>query len=193
MSKHRGDSQDAAEHRQRILAGICEKYMQKSENPSDRQLLDDLKKTGYRISRATLYRDKTEIFRGDRFVEDIAGSAYSHLIHKCFDNLEFVDRKAREVLNKKWTNSKVVTKQTENGEIIEKTVTEEISGPHIQALRMILDTSVSVTKLLSGDSLLVSASMWARHVDKLEQEIEKLKNENQDLKDHMEKLQNISN
>lgn len=181
MSKHRGDSQDEAKHRQKMLVGICEKYMQKNENPSDRQLLDDLKKTGYRISRATLYRDKTEVFRGDRFVEDIASCAYSHIVHKCFDNLEFVDRKAREVLNKKWTNSKVVTKQTENGEIIEKTVAEEISSPHIQALRMILDTSVSVIKLISGESLLVSATMWANHTDKLEQQIKDLQIENQDL------------
>ena len=41
MSKHRGDSQDEAKYRQKMLAGIYEKYMLKSENPSDRQLLDD--------------------------------------------------------------------------------------------------------------------------------------------------------
>ena len=188
MSKHKGDSQEEAECRQRVLAGIYEKYGKKNEDPSDKQLIDDLKKAGYKISRATLYRDKGEIFRDNTFVEDVAGKTYSYIIHRCFEDLQFAKRKAKEILAKKWTNSKVVTKETENGKIIEETITKEIAGPHLQALRLIMDIVMSINNLINGNTLQVSAALWTKHTDNQEKEIQNLQIENQELKELVGKL-----
>lgn len=183
MAKKKQDTSLNKEKRLQALEKILAKFEVEEKKASPKELLAALKKEKFNITRFTLYNDMTELAINDPFVKDLASKSYSKIIHDCFDSIEFVERKAREMLEKKWTRNKTVKKIDENGkELTETHTTEELAEPHLRAFQEIKDCAVVKAKLLGGDIIKISAKHWSIQRQKDIETIAELKAENRELK-----------
>ena len=162
LARKKGNTIDNKERRLQILEKILEEFNQQDKKPRTKEILTTLKKKGFDISKNTLYNDYTELAINDTFVQDLASKSYSKLVHDCFDTIDFAERKARDILEKKWTRSKTVTKTDEEGNKTTEThTTEELAEPHLDAIQQIRECAVAKVKLLGGDIIKVSAKKWS--------------------------------
>lgn len=162
LARKKGNTIDNKERRLQVLEKILEEFNQQDKKPGPKEILTTLKKKGFDISKNTLYNDYTELAINDTFVQDLASKSYSKLVHDCFDTIDFAERKARDILEKKWTRSKTVTKTDEEGnETTETHTTEELAEPHLDAIQQIRECAVAKVKLLGGDIIKVSAKKWS--------------------------------
>ena len=162
LARKKGNTIDNKERRLQVLEKILEEFNQQDKKPRTKEILTTLKKKGFDISKNTLYNDYTELAINDTFVQDLASKSYSKLVHDCFDTIDFAERKARDILEKKWTRSKTVTKTDEEGnETTETHTTEELAEPHLDAIQQIRECAVAKVKLLGGDIIKVSAKKWS--------------------------------
>ena len=182
------NTQELIFKRRLALKDIFSEFDKNSERPTVDQVLEALVKKNktFEISHDTLLLDKKEIFKTSTFVEDLASNSYSRTIEECFNDITFCSQKAREIYKQKWSLSKEVVEEgfDKDGNEISKTTTtttEELAQPKLLALREIRESAIAISKLISGETLLVSASMWAKHTDKLEQELVDLKTKNSEL------------
>ncbi len=165
LARKKGSTADNKERRLHVLEKILDEFDQQDKKPGPKEILVTLKKNGFDISKNTLYNDYTELAINDPFVQDLASKSYSKLIHDCFDSIDFAERKARDILEKKWARSKATkkevfiegTKQT----VTEKTITEEVAEPHLNAIQQIRECAVAKVKILGGDIIKVSAKKWS--------------------------------
>ena len=188
MVRRKANTQELIFKRRLALKVIFNEFDQKQLRPTNQQLLDELKKhkLGYSISLDTLITDKSEIFKKSKFVENLASNSYSRTIEECFNDIVFCSLKARDILSQKWSQSKEVVEEgfDKDGNEISKTTTtttEELAQPKLLAIKEIRECAIAISKLISGETLQVSASMWAKHTDKLEQELVGLKTKNTEL------------
>ena len=187
----KANTQELIFRRRQSLKGIFNDFDKKQIRPTNQQLLDELKKhkPKYTISLDTLRTDKAEIFKKSKFVENLASNSYSRTIEECYNDIVFCSLKARDILDQKWSLSKQVTEEDFDKEgnpkkKITTTVTQELAQPKILAIKEIRECAVAISKLISGESLQVSASMWAKHTDRLEQELSKKNAELTEMKSH---------
>ena len=182
--KRKGNNSDNKEKRLMTLEKILEEFDKEDKKASVKELLSELRKRKFIITRSTLYEDMTQLAINDPFVKDLASKSYSKIIHDCFDSIEFVERKAREILEKKWTRSKIVKKKDSDGlDLTEIHTTEELAEPHLKAMQEIRECAVSKVKLLGGDVIKVSAKKWSLQRQKDIQTIAELKLENRELRE----------
>ncbi len=166
------------------LEKILEEFDKEDKKASVKELLSELRKKKFIITRSTLYEDMTQLAVNDPFVKDLASKSYSKIVHDCFDSIEFVERKARDVLEKKWTRSKTIKKKDNEGlELTETHITEELAEPHLKAMQEIRECAVSKVKLLGGDVIKVSAKKWSLQRQKDIQTISELQEENRELRE----------
>ena len=125
----------------------------------------------------------TKLAINDPFVKDLASKSYSKIIHDCFDSINFVERKAREILEKEWTIVKTITKTDDNGnEITETHTTKNLKQPHLKAMQLIKECAGDRIKLLGGDIIKISAKKWSLQRQKDIQTIMELTSEIRELK-----------
>lgn len=184
--KSKGDTADKKEKRLQALDKILQDYDREDHKGSPKEIIAKLAKKGFKISRTTLYDDYTDLGTSDPFVQDLANKSYSKLIHDCFDTIDFAERKAREILEKKWTRSKGVKKEVfidgSKQTVLEKTITEEIAEPHLIAVREIRECAETKIKLLGGDIIKASAKRWSVQRSKDITKIAELQAELKELK-----------
>jgi len=175
--KKKGSTDEQIIKRQEKLREILDSYRKQNIKPTNEQLLTDLRngESGYDISIRTLTEDKVELARGNTFVSDVAKKTYSQIINDCYDALEFIEQKAREILDKKWTQSKQITKKSRGGNEITEHLTAELADPRLRALSIIADAVMKKAELVSGKTLDVSAALWIRQTKQHEDEIKNLK------------------
>lgn len=108
------------------------------------------------------------------------------MVHDCFDTLDFAERKAREILEKKWTRSKATKKQVfvdgDMKTIEERTITEEIAEPKLKAVNEIRECAVAKVKLLGGDIIKASAKSWSIQRQKDQERIAELQEKLREVK-----------
>lgn len=184
--KKKGNTADNKERRLQELEKILEQADKEDKKLSPKETLDKLAKKGFKISKTTLYDDFTDLGTSDPFVQDLANKSYSKLVHDCFDTIDFAERKAREILEKKWTRSKSTKKQVfvdgAKETVQETTVTEEIAEPKLKAIDEIRECAVAKVKLLGGDIIKASAKKWSIQRIKDQQTITDLNAKIQELK-----------
>ncbi len=185
MAKKKGNDSDNKEKRLMALEQVLEKFDKDEKKPSAKQILAALKEKDKKfvIGRTTLYEDMTRLAINDPFVKDLASKSYSKIIHDCFDSINFVERKAREILEKEWTIVKTITKTNDNGnEITETHTTKNLKQPHLKAMQLIKECAGDRIKLLGGDIIKVSAKKWSLQRQKDIQTITELTSEIRELK-----------
>lgn len=189
MPMIRGHNQEYIFRRQSALKKIFVEFDKRHERPTNRKLLDRLKNEGYNISYDTLLDDKKEIFKTSKFVENLASNSYSRTIEECYNDIVSVSLKARQIYDKLSLSKKVIEEHTNKDgkttrRVTKTTASPELAQSKLYALRMIRECAMAISKLISGESFQVSAGMWARHMDKMEQEMIKLRAENEKFKSH---------
>jgi len=186
LVKKQGNTADNKEKRLQELEKILDKFDKEEKKPSPSEILSELAKKGFKISKRTLYDDYTDLAISDPFVQDLANKSYSKIIHDCFDSIEFAEREARAILKKKWTRSKATKKQVfvdgAKQTVAEQTITEEIAEPHLRAIAEIRECSETKIKLLGGDIIKASAKKWSIQRIKDQQTINDLNAKLQELK-----------
>ena len=185
MAKRKGNDSDNKEKRLMALEQVLEKFDKDEKKPSAKQILTALKEKDnkYVIGRTTLYEDMTRLAINDPFVKDLASKSYSKIVHDCFDSINFVERKAREILEKEWTIVKTITKTDDNGnEITETHTTKNLKQPHLKAMQLIKECAGDRIKLLGGDIIKISAKKWSLQRQKDIQTITELTAEIMELK-----------
>lgn len=185
MAKKKGNDSDNKEKRLMALEQVLEKFDKDEKKPSAKQILAALKEKDKKfvIGRTTLYEDMTRLAINDPFVKDLASKSYSKIVHDCFDSINFVERKAREILEKEWTIVKTITKTDDNGnEITETHTTKNLKQPHLKAMQLIKECAGDRIKLLGGDIIKISAKKWSLQRQKDIQTITELTSEIMELK-----------
>jgi len=185
LAKKKGNDSDNKEKRLMALEQVLEKFDKDEKKPSAKQILAALKEKDKKfvIGRTTLYEDMTRLAINDPFVKDLASKSYSKIVHDCFDSINFVERKAREILEKEWTIVKTITKTDDNGnEITETHTTKNLKQPHLKAMQLIKECAGDRIKLLGGDIIKISAKKWSLQRQKDIQTITELTSEIMELK-----------
>lgn len=182
MAKTAGSTIENKDNRLKTLDEIMDRHNKKDERPTNAVILKELREKGFSISRRQLYDDLTELAINDTFVQDLASKSYSKIIHDACDSIIFVDTKAREILNKKWTQNKTIKKKTPDGVETVTHTTEEMAEPHIKALKLISENAETMTKIVSGDAIKVAAKSWSMQRIKDKARITELETELQELK-----------
>ena len=158
--------------RRLMLAKVIEKAQTDDKHLTEKEQLAIMKKKGYNMSRATLYTDKTALNRSNTFVRDLAESNYSKYIEDIFKTLDFVEAEARIQYNKKWTQDKVVKKETQDGVMVETHITEEQAMPKNMFLLTIARAAELKARLLAGDAVHISVALLAQKFAKMTNELE---------------------
>jgi hypothetical protein len=182
LPKTRGATIENRDNRLRALDEIMDRHCKKSQRPSNAVILKELNARGFTITGRQLYNDLTELAINDTFVQDLASKSYSKIIHDACDSITFVDTKAREILNKTWTQDKTIKKKTPDGVEIITHTTEEMAEPHLKALKLISENAETMTKIVSGDAIKVAAKSWSMQRIKDKARITELESELQELK-----------
>jgi len=192
--KKKGSTADNKERRLQTLEKILEEANKEGRKPSPKEILTKLAKKGFKISKTTLYDDYTELAINDSFVQDLANKSYSKLVHDCFDAIDYAERKAMDILERKWTRSKDTKREVfvegAKETVTEKTITEEMAEPKLKAISEIRECAVAKVKLLGGDIIKISAKRWSIQRIKDKQRIEDLNRKIQELKEKLSKDSN---
>lgn len=146
---------------------------------SRQDLLNYLKKKKFKISQPTLLRDLEHLANNNQFIQKI-GLNYSNYMEIIFKKYNKIEREAWKIYNKKWTQSKIIKKQTitKSGKIVDLTevvTTKEIAGPSIGALKVIAEVVKLQQDMASGKNLNLSAAQFIVKTEELEEEIKQLK------------------
>lgn len=185
--KQKGNTVEKRERRLQYLEKLMDEYSLNEKKPKTKEILAKLAAKGFKISQSRLYEDYADLARNDPFVKDLAEKTYSRYIHDCFESIEFAEREARKILEKKWTRSKSTKKQVivEDGKetVEEQTVTEEIAEPRLAAIREIRSCAETKVKLLGGDIIKASAKSWSIQRMKDQEKIAELNQTVRELKE----------
>lgn len=134
-------------------------------------LIDDLKKRGYKSNRNILYDDRTALNKGNIFIADLTESNYSQMMDDIFEKLSWIEEEAMKQYNRKWTNSKTVTKNTDKGKITETHTTKEIAQPKAAFLSIFKDSQKIKYEFLTGNNIHVSAALLRQKFQQMQQKI----------------------
>ncbi len=167
------------ENRLMILEQHIEDLDFQGKEYSRKDLLNYLKKKGFKISRITLYRDLQYLANNNQFIQKI-GLNYSDYMEKISKKYKKIEREAWKIYNQKWTQSKIIKKQTitKSEDIVDLTevvTTKEIASPKIGALKVATEVVKLQQELASGKNLNLSAAQWIVKTEELEEQVKQLK------------------
>jgi len=168
--------------RERRLMAL-EKFMDdmdfQGKHHTKQDMLNHLKNKKFAISRETLRRDLEELSSNNTFVENV-GMYYSKYMDDISKTYDRIEREAWKIFNREWDQSKATKKEVidKNGvtrKLDELTITKEIAGPKLGALKIIADIEKQRQELASGKNLELSAAMWIKKTREYEEQIKGLK------------------
>ena len=156
--------------------------------PDNFLILKELKKFKYFLKMEELREYMKEFSKDSNFVLELAKWGYNGLVEDVIDRLNMIDRGCDEIIEKKWTKSKVIiTEEINNGRRLKKkkVITNEVAGPKTGALKIQKMTTKVRTDILKGGIIDASVAIFARdakntaekyrktmeELDKLEQKI----------------------
>lgn len=142
-------------------------------------LITELEKRDFKSNRNILYDDRTALNReGNTFIADLTEANYSQYMQDIFEKLIWIEDESMIQYNKKWTNSKLVTKNNgEKGEQTEKHITGELAQPKAAFLGILRETQKLKYEFLSGNNVHLSAALIAQKFQVMQQHIYELEEE----------------
>lgn len=178
-SMRRHTTVEDIEVRRQALLDVILETRKKRKLLTRKAMIDGMKKKGFDVDVATLYRDRTALNRTNNFVRDLAESNYSAIQEDIQEVLDWVEQEAERQYRKTWTNSKTVKKEipTNEGlvEIEEVTTTGEVAAAKAAFLKIIKEVQELKNKLIHGENIQLSVALLKDKIRKLESENEELK------------------
>jgi len=170
------------------LQKIIDEFKKKGVPITRQGLIDELQKKGYTSNRNILYDDRTALNKDNTFISDLTESNYSQMMQDIYEKLSWVEEQAMTQYNKKWTNSKLVTKNTAQGTFEETHTTDEIAQPKAAFLSIIKDTQKLKYEFLTGNNIHLSAVLLMQKFQQLNQKIFELERSKKSLLNPPKKL-----
>lgn len=180
-------------------------YLEKVENalkkklmrpPTRQEVIDEMAAIGLDITISTLWRYRAKIKKKQAwFRELITEGTYSAHLSDVSDLLDYIQEKAIEYLNTKWTNSKMVKKtggKSNKQQSTEQTVTAEISTPKYQFLNILNKAAELKMRLLSGENLNLDAALLAEDYQNTKEKADDLERKFKEAEKEIKRLQQES-
>lgn len=176
------NSEDIALRRQYVSEIISHFQDDKGRPPREREIIEELEKTGFRGTHKIVYGDRKAIAQSNAYVEDLFSiDNYSQFQEENRKWIDFVINKALDLADMKWTQNKTITKETKDGEFIEEVETEEIAGPKAQFLRIILEGIRMREEHADGKNKKLGIVKLGKRLRKSEEQIFQLEEKNREL------------
>lgn len=148
------------------------KDLESKHIPVNRDIvLEQLLKQNFKVTAGTVYRDLVHLSRQNTWVRDLGESTYSERQETIDKELDSVLKEAWEIYHKKWTRDTTTKKMGSNSkgefETTEETTTQEMSGPKIESLRLILEVQKLKMAHTNKDNIHIAAAILGEDVRKL--------------------------
>jgi len=162
----------AVEYLGRVIDGLKKEF--DGRPPTRKEILSEMKRIGFEISIATLWRYRGKIKKVRSAVRDLLEEGtYSAYFDHNMELLDYIEEQAIKQYQKKWTNSKTVKKQNTDGEKSgEIHTTDEIAGPKYSFLNILTRVVELRNRATNDDNLDLSCVMLSEEFDNLKDKLE---------------------
>ena len=193
-------AQNKERHRRQTIEDTTTRldYLIKVENelkailgrpPRRKELLDQMKLIGFDMSPMTLWRDRGRNLTRKSWLRDLLQeSTFSAYQNHSAEILDYIEEKSIEFLNKKWTQSRRITKYIKSGQQITEHQTADLAGPKFNFL-IVLTRVVELRKqLTSGENIDLSTAMLQEDFQKIQEHVTQLELKNKELENEVKQL-----
>lgn len=177
--------------RRQYTRNIIEEFSSKhGRPPREKEIIEQLQLIGFSASHHIIYNDRKAISASSTYLEDLFSiDNYSQYQEDNRKWIDFTIEKASELLEKKWTGSKRISKTTPNGPLTEDIITAELAGPYAQFLKIIQDGIKLREEHADGKNRKLATVKLGKKLRRTEEELfqitEKNKNLEKELKEQM--------
>jgi Fe2+ or Zn2+ uptake regulation protein len=154
-----GDTRLNRDHRLSVLEAHIQHADSLGKEYTKHELLRLVRISGYDISMATLYNDLNDLVRNDSFIQDLASTTYSHIMHKAFDSYNKIYTLAMKIHNSEEHMIRKIERENEKG-ITHEVISENNASTKLQALAVAKNAVDSIRNMVNGQNLHISASKW---------------------------------
>lgn len=154
-----GQTDENREKRQTKLEEILEKANLEDKELSKLEIQKLLSNEGFSVSLPTVYNDLKDITRNDSFIQELASTTYSSIMHKAFDNYNKIYTLAMKIHDSEEHMIKKIERETNKGTTHE-VIYENSASTKLQALTVAKNAVDSIRTMVNGQNLHISASKW---------------------------------
>ena len=154
-----GQTDENREKRQTKLEEILEKANLEDKELSKLEIQKLLADEGFSVSLPTVYNDLKDISRNDSFIQELASTTYSHIMHKAFDSYNKIYTLAMKIHDSEEHMIKKIERETNKGTTHE-VISENNASVKLQALTVAKNAQDSIRLMVNGENLHLSASKW---------------------------------
>ncbi|HJW19787.1 MAG TPA: hypothetical protein VJ571_04445 [Candidatus Nitrosotalea sp.] len=176
--RHRA-TDDEIERRRIDILLLREDIYRSGKVPKQWNLLEGLRKKGYDIDRKTLQRDLLVIDNDNKFVVNLATVNYNRIIEDMFDHIDFVIEGCDDVIDRKWTQSKIITTDVidEGGatRTVQKVVTDELAAPRLKAYEIKMTAMKLLADIFKGGIVDAGIALAQRDANVMKHDMQKLR------------------
>lgn len=169
--------------RRKLVKDIIDQFtLLHGRPPREKEIIAELDQTGFLANHNIIYNDKKAIAANSSYLEDLFSvDNYSEYQADNRKWIDFTINKAAELLERSWTSSKTITRETKDGEFTEEVTTEEISSPYAQFLRIIQDGIKLREEHADGKNKKLGVIKLAKKLRQKQDEAFSLKEKNSEL------------
>ena len=145
-------------------------------------IIEAMRNAGYRdYSIMAYHRDKTALNASSTFVQDLCQSNYSAYIEEIYNKLIFLEEQAVDMYSQDWNSDKTILKKIEGISDEPEKIMQEIhktapaAAPKLKALELVAKAQEIKAKIITGDTLQLSAAMLGQKYSEMQEEIERLR------------------
>lgn len=173
----------AVEYLGRVIDGLKKEF--NGRPPTRKEILSEMKRIGFEISIATLWRYRGKIKKIRSAVRDLLEEGtYSAYFDHNMELLDYIEEQSIYYLNLKWTNSKTVDRQVhgkDDGIVDLAHVTDEIAQPKIGFLNVLTKIVDLRTRATNNENLDLSCSMLSEEFQNIKDKAEEYERKYKEL------------
>jgi hypothetical protein len=177
----------AVEYLGRVIDGLKKEFG--GRPPTRKEILIEMKRIGFEISIATLWRYRGKIKKVRSAVRDLLEEGtYSAYFDHNMELLDYIEEQAIIQYQKKWTNSKTVTKSNNDDIITETHTSEEIAGPKHAFLNILTKVVELRNRATNDDNLDLSCAMLSEEFDNLKDKLSEAERKQQEAEKELKEI-----
>ena len=177
----------AVEYLGRVIEGLKKEF--NGRPPSRQEILSEMKRIGFEISIATLWRYRGKINKIRSAVRDLLEEGtYSAYFDHNMEILDYIEEQAVLQYQKKWTNSKTVTKLNDEDVTTETYTTDEIAGPKHAFLNVLTKVVELRNRATNDDNLDLSCAMLSEEFDNLKDKLAEAERKQQETEKELKEI-----
>ena len=177
----------AVEYLGRVIDGMKKQF--NGRPPARKEILLEMKRIGFEISIATLWRYRGKIKKVRSAVRDLLEEGtYSAYFDHNMELLDYIEEQAIKQYQIKWTNSKTVTKSSNDVTTTEIHTTEETAGPKHAFLNILTKVVELRNRTTNDDNLDLSCAMLSEEFDNLKDKLDESERKQQETEKELKEV-----